>query len=301
MTSGKKRRTAGFSLMELLISMAILMVVASTAFSALNGFSRTYSTTITMADMDSGMRNAAELMTQEIGQAGLVPFSAQTLGAAVLGSTTAQTVTVTSTANMYAGQNLQVDNGAPQESVQITAIPSTTTLTGIFRNSHAAATPIDPSGVFPQGILSTGANASTSTQLNLMGDLNGDGTLVYVSYSCVPNSSGTGTLTRSITPLTATSLTTSVVLLQNLVTNPGSLGNACFTIPAATVVNGYNFITTVGLTLSTQSSYTDKQTGKYATLTKSFLNISPRNVLAGADMASTNLLTKLDPTPAVLP
>jgi hypothetical protein len=134
-----------------------------------------------------------------------------------------------------------------------------------------------------------------------MGDLNGDGTLVYVSYVCAPNASGTGTLTRSITPLTATTLTTSTVLLQNLVTNPGALGNTCFTIPAATVVNGYNFVTSVGLTLSTQSAYRDQQTHQYGTLTKSFMNISPRNVLAGADMASTNLAFKLDPTPATLP
>ena len=141
MTLGKKRRSAGFTLMELLISMALLLVISSTAFSAMNGFSRTYSTTMTMADMDSGLRNAAELITQEVGQAGNVPYSSQNLGGAVVGSTIPQTVTLTSATNMYVGQMLQVDSGAAQENVQITAIPSATTVTGKFVNSHAAAAP----------------------------------------------------------------------------------------------------------------------------------------------------------------
>jgi prepilin-type N-terminal cleavage/methylation domain-containing protein len=297
MTSRKKRGSEGFSLMELLVSMALLLVISATAFSAMNGFSRTYSTTMTMADMDSGLRNAAELVTQEIGQAGNVPYSSQNLGGAVTGSASPQTVTITSTINMYVGQMLQVDTGAVQENVQITAIPSSTTITAKFANSHATGAPIDPSGVFPHGILLN----STSTQLNMMGDLNGDGTLEYVVYTCAPNSSGTGTLTRSVSPLTATSLSTSTVLLQNLVTNPGAMGNTCFTIPTATVAGSYSFITSVGVTLSTQSTYRDQQTGEYGTLTKSFMNIAPRNILAGVNMATINLSAKLDPDPATLP
>lgn len=299
MSARKKRRAAGFSLLEMLISMALLLVIASTAFSAMSGFSRTYSTTMTMSDMDSGMRNAGELLTQEIGQAGIVPYSSQNLATAVVGSTTAQTVTITSTINMYVGQMLQVDNGQLQESVKITAIPTATTVTGVFGNSHVAGTPIDPSGIFPQGIISIGANASTPNQLNIIGDLNGDGTLVYVSYACNPNAAGTGTLTRSTTPMNATALTTSTVLLQNLVTNANSMGNTCFTIPAATQIGANYFVPSVGLTLSTQSMYVDQQTGKYAQLTKSFMNIAPRNILAGMSMAGNSLAAKLDPTPTL--
>ena len=172
-------------------------------------------------------------------------------------------------------------------------------MTGVFANSHVLGAPVDASGVFPQGILS----ASTPTQLMLIGDINGDGTLVYVEYDCNPNAAGTGTLTRSTTTLPAAAQNPPTVLLQNLVTNAGALGNACFTIPPATISAGFTFLTSVGLTLTTQSLTRDPQTGAFQTLTKSFMNLSPRNVLAGVELAQSNppLTNRLQPTPPGVP
>lgn len=301
MSAKKSRRSRGFSLLEMLVSMAILLVVAGTAFGAMNGFANIYGSTMMKADMDSGIRSAAESMTQEIGQAGALPYNVLTLSSAVTASASAQTVTVVgSTVNLFVGQNLLVDAGLAQEDVTITAVPSASSITTIFKNSHPAATMLDGSGVFAEGILHT----STPTQLQLMGDLNGDGTIVYVEYNCNPNATGTGTLTRSITTLPATVENPPTVLLQNLITNP-VLGNACFTYPALTTMTvsakTYNFFTSVGLSLTVQSPNKDPQTGQYQTLSKSFMNISPRNVLAGLDMATTGQTNKLNLNPPNVP
>jgi len=282
-----------------MVSMVVLLVVAGAAFSAMDGLSKNYGSTTLRSDMSSGVRSAAELMTQEVGQAGSLPITPHQLTAPVTGSAvTPQTVFVDSTAGMFVGQILMVDAGATQEQVQIQAIPSTISLTGIFANSHAKNAPVDASGVLPQGILST----STPTQLELIGDINGDGTLVYVEYDCNPNAAGTGTLTRSITLLPAAAKNPSTVLLQNLVTNPGGLGNTCFTIPAATAAAGFNFVPSLGVSLTVQSSARDPQSGAFQTLTKSFMNLAPRNVLVGLDLAQSGVLTnRLQPTPPGVP
>jgi len=55
--------------------MAILLVVAGGIFSSLNYYQKSYDSTMLKADMHAGVRGAAELMAQEIGQAGTVPAS----------------------------------------------------------------------------------------------------------------------------------------------------------------------------------------------------------------------------------
>lgn len=299
MASRQSRRSQGFSLVELLVSIAVLTVVMGTAFGALNGFSRSYGSTMLKADMDSGARSAAESLTQEVAQAGSVPANPTQLAGAVVPSAVAQPVNISSTTGMFVGQNLLVDTGNSQELVTIKSIVSPTSITAIFGKPHnyPPGAPVDASGVFPEGILA----ASTPNQLMLIGDMNGDGTLSYVEYDCNPNAAGTGTLTRSITTLPAAAKNPPTLLLQNLVTNPGALGNACFTIPPVIVNAGFNFVPSVGLTLTTQSSTVDPQSGAFQTLTSSFMYLSPRNVLAGLDLVQSGLINRLQPTPLGVP
>jgi hypothetical protein len=82
------------------------------------------------------------------------------------------------------------------------------------------------------------------------------------------------------------------------VANPA--GTSCFTYSTATAA-GFTFATNVGLTLTTQTSDPDPQTGSYDTMTKSFLNLSPRNVVAGLALAQAGLTAPLEPTPPGLP
>ncbi len=284
---------AGFSLLELTASMAILLVVCGAALSALGAFQKSYGSTLLRSDMHAGVRSATELLAQEIGQAGSVPATQTTLGAAVTALSTAQVVTVGSSAGMYVGEKLQIDTGATQETVTITALSYTlNTITAVFTQAHASGVLVQAIGVFPQGILSS----STGTQLQMFGDINADGTLQFVEYNCDTTA---GTLTRSITPVIgSTAKNTPVVLVQNLIANPG--GTSCFQY-TWTTSGTYTIATSVSLTLTTQTAKPDPQTGVYATMTKSFLNLDPRNLIDGLDLANNSMTNRLQPTPSNLP
>ena len=288
------KRVRGFSLLELLVSMAILLVVAGGIFSTLNYYQKSYDSTMLKADMHAGVRGAAELMAQEIGQAGTVPASSTTLSGNVTASSLAQTVNIGSSANIFVGENLQIDAGTANETVAVTAVGSgPASIRGVFSKNHRLGAIVAARGVFPEGILT---GTSTATTLQLFGDINADGTLVYVEYTCDPTNAHT--LTRSITPISAASKSAPVVLVQGLVANPA--GKSCFTYSTATAA-GFTFATNVGLTLTTQTSDPDPQTGSYDTMTKSFLNLSPRNVVAGLALAQAGLTAPLESTPPGLP
>jgi hypothetical protein len=199
---------------------------------------------------------------------------------------------------MFVGEKLLVDLGASQEVVAIQTILSGNRITGTFANTHTSTTasPVLVSivGIFPQGVLST----STASQLQLIGDINSDGNLYYVVYNC---DAASGTLTRSITQLPATTASAADILVQNVIANPG--GTLCNIFTYATPVtvavagNNYTFIPSVGVTLTTQSAQPDPQTNQYAQMTKSFLNICPRNVLFGLNLANGGTADRLQPLP----
>ena len=302
MAQVRRRNVCGFSLLELLASISILVVIAAGVFSALSYYLGAYQRTQLTADMHDTTRSAIDLMTQEIGQAGLLSSSSSqltTLSAAVASGVAAQSVAVASTANIFVGEKLVVDIGAHQEVVPITAI-SSTNISGIFGKSHVSGTSVNAAGVFPQGVLST----STANQLQLVGDINGDGTLVYVEYNCNNQAPGPGTLTRSITLISAASKNASSVLVDNVMPNPG--GTACFqfpsTLPTATIAGTtYTFVPQVGVTLTVQSSSRDPVTGSYLTITKQALDLVPRNVQMGLALGNAGIANLLQPKPSSVP
>src|ERR1043166_8882159 len=173
------RREAGFSLVELIVSFTVLLLVAGIALTALVYSQRIYMSQQSQADMHAGLRGAFELMTQEIGQAGALNFTTQTLTPTIHGCSSAQNVAISSSANIFVGEKLLVDTGGSQESVAVTAVGSNQ-ITAIFTHDHAAGVLVTVRGVFPQGVLSS----STSTSLKIVGDVNADGTLSYVQYDC---------------------------------------------------------------------------------------------------------------------
>jgi type II secretory pathway pseudopilin PulG len=298
MAIGSRQNEIGFSLLELLASISILIVIAGAAFEALRYYQATYQRTELTADMHDTTRSAIDLMAQEIGQAGLLSSSSNqltTLGAAVTSGSAAQSVPLASTAGIFVGEKLLVDVGPKQELVAVTAVNSSS-VTGIFANSHSNGAVVNAVGVFPQGVLST----STANQLQLVGDINGDGTLVYVEYNCNNQSPGPGTLTRSITLITAASKNASSILVDKVMPNPG--GTACFQYHSTTV-GGFTFVPQVGVTLTVQSSSLDPFTRQYLTVTKQALDLVPRNVQMGLNLAnaSTPVTGRLQPTPPGVP
>jgi type II secretory pathway pseudopilin PulG len=293
----RHRAEEGFSLLELMVSMVVMMVVAGGVFGALNFYQKTYQRTEISADMHDNLRSAIDLIIQEVGQAGSVnlgttlTLGSRTLTNAVVPSALPQAATLSNTAGIFQNEKLLVDAGASQELVTITAVGANT-VTAVFANAHNNLTccaQVNLMGVFPQGILGT----STNTKLQLFGDINGDGTLVYVEYTC---DYGAGQLTRSVTPVGLGAVNPATVLVDNLIANPG--GTPCFQYPAAPpVVAGFMFINQVGVTLTVQTATRDELTGNFLTMTKSALDIVPRNIQMGLNLANAGVINRLQPTP----
>lgn len=296
MRSSKRNR--GFSLLEMMVSVAILLVITGAAFAALSQSQKAYGTQQLQADMHAGVRGTVELMTQEIGQAGSLNFAPQTIPSAVTGSTTAQAVTLSSAANIYVGEVLTVDTGSNQEFVTVTAVnDASNQVTGIFKNSHVAATPVVALGVFPNGVLTTAAGNS----LQIFGDINGDGTLTYVEYDCNPGTTtAPGTLTRTSTVLApgVTTQNAPQTLLTTLLANPS--GTPCFTpsmgIGGSVTAGNCNVsgisstltcVTDMQVMLTVQTAEEDPNTHSFTAMTKSVLNLSSRNVFAAYAIATS--------------
>jgi prepilin-type N-terminal cleavage/methylation domain-containing protein len=289
-----KNKRRGFSLIETMISLLVLLVVAGAAFYALAYYQRNYGSSRLRAVMHEGVRGAVELISQEVGQAGLLDFTTRTTSAAITASITPQAVALDSVNSIFVGETLIVGTSTTEETVTVTAVnTATSTITAVFVLSHPSNTVVRGYGVFPQGILSS----STATELRIFGDINGDGSITYVKYIC---DTSAGTLSRSMTTVTpsTTTATASQVLVNNLTANPG--GTACFQYTSRTA-GTYTFVTSVAITLSARTSKVDPQTKQYATMTKSFLNLAPRNVLMGLELALNGSRVRLQPTPANIP
>jgi hypothetical protein len=248
-------------------------------------------------------------MTQEIGQAGLVSVPCvsscttstpvgPTLSSAVPVSASAQTVNVSTTTSMFVGEQLLVDAGNNEEQVTVLTPVTATTINAVFGKAHASGATISALGVFGSGIVPVGAtDGSTANVLNVFGDINADGSLVYVRYTCTPGTStAPGTLTRSVTTITpgADTIAPSQTLLSTVI---GGTGTACFQYTTTTAA-GITFVTNVGFTVSVQATRPDPQTRQYSQMTKSFLNLAPRNILAGLELAQANNVGRLQPSPA---
>lgn len=309
---------AGFSLLETMISLVILLAVGAVVMSGMVQMMQTQGTISNRTEMHASVRSATELLEQEIGQAGKLapPVTAagapclMTLGTAVTASAdlpvTLQ-VTINSTncatpvASMFNNEWLVIDagmdaSGAPrQESVAITCgNPCGNPVIATFTNSHLVGAPVSVQGAFSAGIIPPGttcggvACGSDGTHLKLFGDVNGDGNMVYVEYNCQPGTpAAPGALYRNQLAWTAAvkpPVDATMILLNNLLTNPPDPnGNAfpCFNYQtkAVGVAPGTDtYVTDVEVTLTEQTQSEDPTTKQFQTETKALLNVSPRNV-----------------------
>src|SRR3989454_3744712 len=219
-----------------MVALAILLSVSGIVMSALMQMMLTQGTVSNRTEMRSSVRSATEVLQQEIGQAGRVSLPGPvTLSGAVATTGATAAVAVSSAAGMFIGEQLVIDAGANQETVTLASVDTTANLiTAVFNNTHASGAPVTVSGAFSSGIVPTNmANGSTGTVLKLYGDINSDGNMVYVEYTC--DTTG-GNLYRNVMPFTTATkpaATSAQILLSHIQRNPG--GTACFSYQQKTV------------------------------------------------------------------
>jgi prepilin-type N-terminal cleavage/methylation domain-containing protein len=297
------KEESGFSMIELLVAMGILVVVVGAAMGVLQRLVNSQQTIWNRTQMHAGVRSATELLQQEVGQAGRVAplTSGLTLGAAV--GVGVQTVAVTSpagtnpVAGMFQTERVTVGYDMTQETVTLTAIDTANrTITANFVNAHVAGVPVTVAGGFSSGIVPTTAAAgSTGFVLKMFGDINSDGNPLYIEYTC---DTANGLLYRNAMSWTAgakPALNPSMVLLRNVTANP--LNAPCF-VYQTQVVAGTSYVTDVAITLTVQTELVDPITKQQQKETKALLNVSPRNIFNVWELASIGLLDRVQPTPA---
>lgn len=301
-----KPASAGFSLLEMMLSMVILLGVTGVVMSGLLQTTKTETTVQNRTEMHASVRSATELMQQEIGQAGRVsmpPVANIQMTTAVTAGSATPTLTTGATAGMFVGEYIVVDAGINQETVQVTAIGSNT-ITAVFGLNHAANVPVTVQGGFGTGIVpdttvASMTNGSDGTHLKLYGDINGDGNMVYVEYIC--DYANSGNLYRSVSPFSAATIVAKQVLLPNLASTGNPNGTPCFVYQEKPVgcAGAACFVTDVAVTLTVQTQQPDAFTGLYQKETKALLNVSPRNVFDAYDL-STLSNNRVQPMPSTI-
>jgi prepilin-type N-terminal cleavage/methylation domain-containing protein len=300
----RRSNSKGFTLLELLVSISMMLVVSAAVFNLLVQGQKNYSTTAARASMHAGVRGAAELMAQEISQAGLITLPAGvTINTAVTsaGSATVNLSPASTSNSIYKNEYIMVDTGAKQEWVQVTNV-GTGNFTATFANTHAVGAAVNAKGTIlnaiPQNPPTT--YASDGSNLVLIGDILGNGTLYQVKYTC--DTTVNHTLTRSasqITPTASSILASDTdTLLDNVEPNPN--GTACFQYQtdASGNVIGAIFTITVQTQYQTQAGVSGLA---YSTMTKTFVDLTARNIMAAVNMNASGMGTQVQSLPTNVP
>jgi prepilin-type N-terminal cleavage/methylation domain-containing protein len=303
----------GFTLLETMVSLAVFLGVSGIVMSGMVEMMKTQSAIGNRTEMHASVRSATELLQQEIGQAGKIslgpPNVSVTMAPVLIAGSNIPIIFTPSTGvTVYPGEYLTVDLGNSQEVVAVTGTSASPSAT--FVKIHPSAlTPVVALGAFASGVvppdaasittgcanstLPTGGtypgypNGSTCTKLKLYGDVNGDGNIVYIEYTC---SQGTitnpGFLYRNQMLITAASKPANdntMILLGNVLGNPNDANNnpvPCFNYQVRQIGNLPNYcVTNVALTLTVQTQNKDQQTQQFQPETKALLNVGPRNVI----------------------
>ncbi|PYV18299.1 MAG: hypothetical protein DMG21_05410 [Acidobacteria bacterium] len=227
---------AGYSLLELMISVAIILLLMSAVFPFIAKSQKTFQGSQANAEADQSARAALEVISQEIGQAGYNPNfnTPRTSSTSVNASATPQCITVNNINKINPGDWLYVDTGPNEELVQVisesglaglssSGCSGSNVIEARFNFDHSPSSPGNTpypiiSFKMPYGVgIIQGSGTSNDQRLEFFGDLNQDGTLQYVVYSLNPVTPAStltinGTvytlynLYRSITPVTFASL-----------------------------------------------------------------------------------------------
>jgi hypothetical protein len=298
-----------------MVSLALLAAVSAIVMTGVTRLIWTQGSVVNRTAMHTSVRSATELLQQEIGQAGRVSLAGPnvfvTLGAAVAAGA-GQSFTLTpNTAKVFPGEQLTVDSGSNpatgasnQETVVVTGTEASPTAT--FTLAHAAGVPVTVLGGFASGIVPPAAapanyaNGSDGTHLKLYGDINGDGNMVFIQYTCDTNA---GFLYRNAMAFDAAAKPandTTMILLANLLPNPNdNNGNPvpCFSYLPQQPAGTDWYVLDVAVTLTEQTQDKDPQTQQFQRETKALLNVSPRNIYYTWELAGFGLTNRVQPMP----
>lgn len=292
----------GFTLIELIVAMAVMLVVSGLMLQGMSDMSRLNRDQANRSEMHSGIRNATALLQQEVGQAGRLAFPAAvtTTGAVAVG--TAWVTVTPSVANMFTGIRLSIDTGVNEEIVAVLGVNTgTNQIRAAFLNPHPAGASVRPAGGFAAGVVpTTVANGSSATVLKILGDVNSDASLVYVEYTC---DWVAGRLYRNMMPYTAATkpaVTVEQILLDNLLPNPPDPNGVvppCFSYQEQTI-NGITYVVNVAIMTTVQTRDVDSITREFQVVTKALLNVAPRNVFHTWQIAGLGYAERIQPLPA---
>src|SRR2546423_8175080 len=319
----------GFSLLETMVALAVLIGVSGIVMSGMVQMMKTQNTIGNRTEMHASVRSATELLQQEIGQAGKVslgpPNVNVTMGAVGVGL---NPIVFSTGVTVYPGEYLTVDLGDLQEVVAVTG--TSTSPSATFIRAHpSATTPVLALGAFGTGVVPPDVKSaaygcapatlpvppggaypgtpfgSTCNVLKLYGDINSDGNMVYIEYTCAPGTpTNPGFLYRNQVDINAggkPALGPAMVLLNNVLPNPPDANNntvPCFNYQVQKIGNTSVYcVTNVALTLTVQTQNVDAQTRQFQNETKALLNVGPRNVIEVWGTATLTDPTRAQPQP----
>ena len=309
-------RQRGFSLLEMLVSLVILLGVSSIVMRGMMQMMLTQGTIQNRTEMHSSVRSATELMQQEIGQAGKVSIYGRGTGMTFLKAPVAigsgVLTTVDDATGMFEGEQLVIDSGDNEETVTI-ATGSLSLSANQFQATYTLAhsggattgANVRVAGAFASGIVPTTiTNGSTGYLLKLYGDINADSNMEYIEYKC--DTAG-GNLYRNVINIapgaTKPAVTSAMIILNNLQNNPADPGTGtyapCFKYQEKTF-GGNTYDVDVAVTLTVQTANRDPQTQQFQQETKALLNVSPRNIFDVWELASLGVSNRIQPMPATV-
>jgi prepilin-type N-terminal cleavage/methylation domain-containing protein len=261
MPSSRKQRTrnpgAGFSLLELLVSVAIITLLMAIVFQFLSINQQRYRSQQLLAEVTQGGRGAFEVMTQELNQAGYNPpfTSNKTVGGAAATNAGAPLASLPisggspATKGIFYGTRLVIGNSCPgsppacnQEEVLVNADTSygtmamtTTNVPVVILNSHSPGEPVFTRNYpYPTGIIydhrTAGAGLGIAdNKLRFFGDIMDTGDLYYGEYRLQCPGSTVGSY---IDACTGTCMEGPFVLTR-FVTKLANASTGVFQIPAS--------------------------------------------------------------------
>jgi type II secretory pathway pseudopilin PulG len=295
----------GFTLLELIISMGILMAISGLMLKGVADMGGMNQEQSNRSEMHAGIRNATALLQQEVGQAGRVAFpNPVSLTAAVASGSNPTWANITSASGMFIGLRLVIGHGDTQEIVAVTGVNAgSNRIQAVFGAPHDSGARVEAAGGFASGVIpTTDLNGSTPSVLKIVGDINGDGNMVYVEYTCNWQE---GRLYRNMMPFDAVAkpaVTVEQVLLDNLMSNPPDAGGAvppCFSYQQHTI-SGRTYVVNVAIMTTVRTHDRHRITNQFQVVTKALLNVAPRNVFHTWQMASLGYVDRIQPLPATV-
>lgn len=243
----RARSQDGFSLLEMMVSILILIPVMAAALSLFSVGIRQQATEQTSVDANQEARSALEMMSTEIAQAGSHGDRETTTTSPVSPSTNSQEISVADSAGFTVGDFVDVDTGASMETVQLTAVGNGT-LSAVFRTAHASGVPVRlfalpfAGGIIPPAGMGADS-AATVTTLRFFGDINGNSNILYVEYDY---DSANEQITRSMTPVSQSTKNAALPIVRNI--KPGTVDFTLYT-------DGMGIVTSAALKMTVQNTW----------------------------------------------